>query len=148
MAKCSPIPFSAGLALLVGLWLCAQTTPVLAEVCDKVVGEWWVIQHGAVYHEWLAPSFLIVLLPVTAAFIVGSSFGSWIFALVLVALAGLIALSELTDPIALSAIQEGCLKSGWRSYRVTALGTAAATISIVTFRFVRYSARVKSVSNG
>ncbi|MCV9938110.1 hypothetical protein OIU35_17275 [Boseaceae bacterium BT-24-1] len=148
MAKRSPIPFSAGLALLVGLGLCAQVTPVLAEVCDKVIGEWWMKQHGAFHHELLSPSFLIVLLPVAAAFILGSSLGSRFFALVLVALSGLVALNELTDPIALSAIHEGCLKSGWRSYRMTALVTAAAAILIVVFRFIRYSTRVKSVSNG
>lgn len=148
MAKRSSIPFSAGLTLLVGLSLCAQVSPALAEVCDKVIGGWWMKQHGAFHHELLSPSFLIVLFPVAAAFIVGRSFGSRIFALILLALSGLVALNELTDPIALSAIQEGCLKSDWRSYRMTALVTAAAAISIVAFRFVRYSARVKSVSNG
>jgi hypothetical protein len=119
-----------------------------AEVCDKVIGGWWDSSHGSFDHEWLHPSPLVVLLPVAAAFTVGSSFGSRIFALVLIALSGLLALNDLTDPIALSAIREGCLKPDWRSYRMASLVTAAAAISIVVFRFIRYSVRVKSAANG
>ncbi|MFC5421716.1 MAG: hypothetical protein DI537_39290 [Stutzerimonas stutzeri] len=109
MAKRVPIPFSAGSVLLVGLWLVAQITPVLAEVCDKVVGEGWTPDQGPAGFSLQAKLFWFAGLGVIAIL----AKRSWLSGvLCCLAMLGLVLLwfEDPGEPIWQAAMREGCVR--------------------------------------
>ncbi|WP_129160394.1 hypothetical protein [Bosea sp. Tri-44] len=109
MAKHTPIPFSAGLALFAGLWLCAQVTPAFAEVCDKIVGEGWTPDQGPAGLSLQAKLFWFAGLAAIAIL----AKRSWLSGILCVlAMLSLVLLWFETpgEPIWQAAMREGCVR--------------------------------------
>lgn len=109
MAERIPTPFSAGLALLVALSLCAQVTPVLAEVCDKIAGEGWTPDQGPVGLSLQARLFWFVGLVAVAALAKRVWLSGILCFLAMLSLA-LLWLEAPEEPIWQAAMREGCVR--------------------------------------
>jgi hypothetical protein len=148
MDKRSPIPFSAGLTLLVGLWLCAQAAPAFAEVCDKFVGEGWTTDQGPAGLSFQTKLLLFAGLLVLAILAKRSWLSGTLCILATLSL-GALWFETPEEPIWQAAIREGCVRpTTWADIVLQSVAAASfAALMLLQERF-GLAPRNKAGANG
>ena len=127
-------------ALAISLMVMLTNGSVRAEVCDKIAGEAWRLEHGPVLlfgFGYLHSALLLSLLLVFA--LSGRAWPGYVIASLLLGLGVTGTLTPSSnDPVYRSAIAEGCWHESAPWYLIVAAMVFAVTYQVITFIVLRY----------